>query len=136
MAEGELLQNVVLSLNPCPICVDAGEQEPMTFEEWASSEWGLPGSGGRYCLDKCHCVLLPPAIIDQFPALNEKVHLRGEEGTEILAVVDIYPGEMGLKDIKEKWMATRGRLPKEIYDMALEDIGPYLLRLMGEGAGA
>ncbi len=115
MADAELLQNIVLSRNPCPICLDAADQEPMTLEEWAESEWGLPGSSTRYCEDDCHCVLMPVALMDEFPAISERVHLRGEEGTDIRAIVEIGPAEAGLKEIMDKWNEDLGKIPEQFY---------------------
>jgi len=130
-----LLQNVILSSNPCPICVDAADQEPMTHDEWASSEWGLPGSSARYCEDDCHCILVPVDAMDKLPEISDLVKLRGEEGTEIRSVVDISPSEQGLKDIMEEWNAKYGKLPPEIYDMDVFEVETYLRKLIKEREG-
>ncbi len=134
--QGVPLQNQLLSTNPCPKCVEASDQEPMTLEEWAASVWGLPGSEGRYCGDFCHCVLAPADVLAEFPELDLNVKLRGEDGSEIGAVVDIGPAEEGLKDAMDEWNRTRGKLPKEIYDMPLDEIEGYLRKLMKGGAKA
>ena len=133
MPEGELLQNVVLSMNPCPICVDANGQQ-MTYEEWADSEYGLPGSSARYCEDDCHCILVPVEAMGELPEISDLVKLRGEEGTEIKSIVDISPSEQGLKDVMEEWNAKYGKLPPEIYSMDVMKVEAYLRKLM-EGMG-
>jgi len=129
MPEGELLQNVVLSRNPCPICIDANGRQ-MPYEEWADSEWGLPGSSARYCEDDCHCVLVPVEAIDELPEISKLVKLRGEEGTEIRSVVDITPSEQGLKEVMEEWNAMGMKLPPEIYKMDLFKVEAYLRKLI------
>lgn len=130
----ELLQNIVLSHNPCPICVDANGRT-MTLEEWVDSEWGLPGSDARYCSDDCHCVLVPVEVVSDFPAISDKVSLRGEEGTEIRAIVELSPSEEGLKDIMDAWNRDIGRLPQEIYRMPVMEIEAYLRKLYAEALG-
>ncbi len=124
----DLLQNVVLSQNPCPICMDANGRQ-MTYDEWAESEWGLPGSSARYCEDDCHCILIEAGLIDQFPAISEKAKLRGEEGTEILAIIELSPTEEGLKDIMDLWNKNLGKLPPEIYQMDAMKVEEYLRKL-------
>ncbi len=131
----ELLTNVILSSKPCPKCVEAAEQEPMTFAEWAASEWGLPGSDGRYCGGFCHCVLAPRDVIDEFPEISKQVKLRGEEGSEIGSVVDIGPAEKGLKEVMEYWNANYGKLPPEIYDMNVFVVEGYLRKLIKARGG-
>jgi hypothetical protein len=128
----ELLANQILSTDPCPICQDAAAQDPMTYEDWANSEWGLPGSDARYCGDNCHCVLAPEDVLAEFPALDNLVALRGEEGSDIAAVIDITPNEKGLKDAMDEWNATRGKLPPEIYEMDVFEVEAYLRKLMGK----
>lgn len=135
MADELRLKNVTLSSKPCPICVDAGEQEPMTEAEWAASEWGLPGSSARYCDENCHCALVPEAVLSEFPAINAQVKLRGEEGTEVRAVVELAPSEEGLKEIMDKWNRDLGKLPPVIYDMELYDVEPYLRKLYAQTLG-
>jgi hypothetical protein len=129
MAEGELLQNVVLSRNPCPICVDANGQQ-MTYEEWADSEWGLPGSSARYCEDDCHCILVPVDAMEELPEISEQAKLRGEEGSELLSIIEITPSEQGLKEVMEEWNVKYGKLPPEIYDMDVFEVEAYLRKLM------
>lgn len=131
----ELLKNIILSSNPCPVCIAAADQEPMTLDQWAESEWGLPGSSARYCEDACHCALIPEGVLDEFPAINERVKLRGEEGTEIRAVVKLSPSEDGLKDIMDAWNRDLGRLPQEIYRMPAKEIEAYLRKLYEERVG-
>lgn len=119
------LQNVVLSTRSCPICVDANGRI-MTYEEWADSEWGLPGSDARYCSDACHCILVPVDALAGLPEISKQVALRGEKGSEIQAVVDIFPKEQGLKEIMDEWNAEIGKLPQEIYDMEVMKVEAYL----------
>jgi hypothetical protein len=130
MAEAVLLRNVICSSNPCPICVDAAEQDPMTYEEWADSEWGLPGSSARYCEDDCHCILVPEDALDELPEISEMVRLRGEEGSELPSIVEIGPSEQGLKDVMEEWNANYGPLPPEIYDMGVFEVEAYLRKII------
>lgn len=130
----EQLQNVVLSHNPCPVCVDANGRV-MSYEEWASSEWGLPGTSARYCEDDCHCVLVPVEVLAEFPAISEKAALRGEEGSTIRATVDLSPAEDGLKDIMDTWNRDLGKLPPEIYKMPVMEVEAYLRRLYRELMG-
>jgi hypothetical protein len=132
MPDMELLRNVALSSNICPTCLDAAQQEPMTYEEWANSEWGLPGSDARYCAEACHCVLMPDDIIDQFPAINDKVKLRGDEGSDIRGSVELAPSEHSLKEIMDQWNEEIGTLPKEIYGMPVGEVEAYLRKLYGE----
>jgi hypothetical protein len=124
-------RNVLLSSNPCPKCIEASEADPMTETEWAFSEWGMPGTDGRYCGDSCHCLLVEEGIEVPEPLFG-KEKLRGDEDSDIRKVVEIGPKEMGLKDIKEKWMSLYERLPKEIYKMTVDEIGPYLKSLMAQ----
>lgn len=125
-----LLENVILSTNPCPLCQEAAKQPPMTIQDWADSVWGLPGSDGRYCGDFCHCILMPIDMLEEFPAINEQIKLRGEEGSEVPAIVDISPREEGLKAAMDEWNADFGKLPPEIYDMDLYKVEDYLRTLM------
>ena len=134
MAEGELLQNVVLSRNPCPICADANGRR-MTLEEWAESEWGLPGSSARYCEDDCHCILIPAAVLPEFPAVSKQAKLRGETASEIRATVDLAPSEEGLKDIMDRWNEEIGQLPPEIYSMDVSKVEAYLRKLYRKRVG-
>lgn len=136
MSDAELLKNVLMSTDPCPICVDAADQEPMTYDDWADSEWGLPGSDARYCGDHCHCVLVPEDVLDEFPAISDLAVLRGETGSELKAIVDVGPREEGLKAVMDEWNASYGKLPDEIYDMELDEIEPYLRARMKERSGS
>jgi len=135
MPEGELLQNVICSMNPCPICLDAADEEPMTYDEWAGSEYGLPGSSGRYCEDDCHCILVPVDAMGELPEIDNLVKLRGEEGTEITSIVEIGPSEQGLKEAMEEWNRLYGKLPPEIYGMDVMQVEAYLRKLMAGMAG-
>ena len=137
MAEetGEMkYSNAILSSNPCPLCIEASEQKPMTEQEWRDSPWGLPGSSGRYCGDECHCLMVEEGVEIPEPLIG-KEKLRGEEGTDIRSIVDIGPTEKSLKNLKESWMAKYGRLPKEIYQMPINEIGDYLRALMAQMEG-
>jgi len=120
-----MLQNVILSTNPCPICKDANGRT-MSYEDWANSEWGLPGSSARYCEDACHCILVPVDALPELPEISKMVKLRGEDGSEIKAVVDIFPKEQGLKEIMDEWNDELGKLPDEIYDMDVMKVEAYL----------
>jgi hypothetical protein len=123
----ELLQNVVLSRNPCPICQDANGRQ-LTYEEWAMSRWGLPGSSARYCEDDCHCILVPVAALPDLPEISEQAALRGEEGSEIVSIIELSPAEQGLKEIMDLWNEELGKLPDKIYDMDVFEVEAYLRR--------
>jgi hypothetical protein len=127
------LTNVVLSHNPCPDCV-ACNAKSMTFEEWESSEWGLPGSSGRVCEDDCHCVLVPNEALADLPAIGDKVKLRGDEDADIRKIVDIGPRELSLKELMERYyeLTSGKKLPKEIYTMPFEKILSYLKQKIEE----
>lgn len=132
----DLLQNVILSSGPCPICEDAANQDPMTYDDWASSEWGLPGTSARYCDSNCHCLLVPVDAIGELPEISKLVKLRGEEGTEIGSVVDISPSEQGLKEVMEEWNAMGMQLPSEIYSMDVMKVEAYLRNLIRKLEGS
>lgn len=121
----EILQNVVLSRNPCPICLDANGRQ-MTYDEWAASEWGLPGSSVRYCEDDCHCILVPLEAMPHLPEISKQAALRGETGSELLQIVELGPEEEGLKEIMDLWNEEIGKLPDEIYDMDVYEVEAYL----------
>lgn len=122
MAE-TLYSNLIASTNPCPMCIEASEQAPMTLDEWRESEWGLPGSSGRYCEDDCHCILVPEELLPAFPALAEDgAKLRGEPGSDIRAVIDIGPNEERLKTLMETFNRKIGKLPKDIYSMPVDEV--------------
>lgn len=128
------LQNVILSSNPCPICIGAGGQSPMTLAEWRASSFGDTDSKKRYCNLKahsCHCILVPTGLLDELPAIGEKVKLRGDEGTDIKPIVDIHPNEVILKELMEEYNATIGVLPREIYTMPIDDVIPFLREKLG-----
>jgi len=133
MAEPEVFYtNLVLSHNPCPICVQAGDERPMTEQEWRDSEYGLPGSDGRYCGDCCHCLLVEAGTdISELLIGNDK--LRGDEESDVRKIIELGPREQALKDLMEEWYARGNRvLPPEIYDMEFGEIAPYLKKLMGK----
>ena len=115
--------NVLASTNPCPACVEASEQSPMTLDEWRASEWGLPGSSGRYCEDDCHCILIPEELLPEFPQLAEGgPKLRGEPGSDIRAIVEIGPNEEKLKLLMEIFNENIGKLPKDIYSLPIDEV--------------
>lgn len=123
------LKNVILSSNPCPICKDAARQPAMTLKEWRKSPWGDTDSKKRYCNLKahnCHCLLVPVEKFIDLPEIGKQVKLRSDKETDILAIVEIHPNEILLKDLMDEYNATIGKLPDEIYDMPLEDVIPYL----------
>jgi hypothetical protein len=130
MAEDKLI-NVILSSNPCPKCVEASHSEPMTLEGWRKSEWGLPGSSGRYCKSYCHCILVPVGMLEELPNIKKLVE-KADETISLKAIVDIHPNEEVLKELMDEWNETRGKLPPEIYDMDIEDVIAYLKKLMGK----
>jgi len=122
----QLLDNVILSLNPCPQCIDAAGAGSMTYQEWGSSSYGLPGSSGRYCEDDCHCILLPVAMKKEFPEIGKRILLRGDKDSGIPRVVVIGEGEMELIALMERWNAEIGVLPKDIYRMTVLDALAFL----------
>ena len=120
------LQNVVLSSRPCPDCQEA-DGMVMTYDEWAASQWGLPGSSGRVCEDDCHCTLIPVDMLDDFPGISDRVKLRGDKDSDIRGMVEIGPNEGGLKQLMQDWYELGNDiLPREIYDMDFDAIEPYL----------
>jgi hypothetical protein len=131
MAEMRLM-NVILSTNPCPKCKEASASEPMTLKEWKRSEWGLPGSGGRYCKSNCHCVLVPTELLPELPNIMKRIRDEEAKETKPRAIVDIYPNELLLKELMDEYNARFGKLPQEIYRMSLEDVISYLKKLLGE----
>jgi hypothetical protein len=73
-------------------------------------------------------------MMGELPELGgESIKLRGDKDTDIEAIVEVGPDEAGLKKLMEDWYAAgNAKLPKEIYDMDFEDIGPYLKKLLGK----
>ncbi|MCK5127914.1 MAG: hypothetical protein KAR42_16775 [candidate division Zixibacteria bacterium] len=129
------LKNIILSSNPCPICVDAARQPPMTKSNWKISPFGLTDSKKRYCnlkANSCHCILVPPELIEELPELGKKIKLRGDPDSDIRKIVDIGPNEERLKNLMDQYNATIGKLPDEIYDMPLDEVTPYLEKLLKE----
>ena len=132
-----LLRNQTTSSNVCPRCQEAAQLEPMTHKEWQASEYGLPGSSGRYCEDDCHCILLPSDWAVDLPTIPpaDDIKLRGDKGTDIRPVVDIGPNEELLKKLMDLYNQRLGKLPQEIYDMPIESVIPYLQKkLYQEGS--
>ena len=84
--KGAKLKNIILSSNPCPICIDAARQLPMTKTDWRNSRWGLTDSKKRYCnlkANSCHCILVPIQLISELPPKGKKVLLRGDKKTDM-----------------------------------------------------
>jgi hypothetical protein len=128
--------NIILSSNPCPVCLEA-EGKVMTLPEWRKSRYGLPNSKKRYCNLKkfsCHCLMLEVGLVDQFPRIGKGVKLRSDPDTDIKAVVDIHPNEKVLMELMDEYNATKGRLPDEFYEIPLEQCIPFLRKLLGKGA--
>lgn len=124
MAEDRLV-NIVTSNNPCPICASINGMT-MTLQEWEASPYGVPGSDGRYCDGSCHCILVPDTLIDRFDWIDPNYVPRGDPGSTIGPVIEIFPNERALADLMNDWNARFGRLPKEIYQMPVMDGWKYL----------
>ena len=124
--------NIVLSSNPCPICIGANGKT-MTLAKWKVSPYGLTDSKKRYCNIKtvgCHCILVPKEMVDLLPDVGKRIKLRGDEVTDIKPIVYIHPNEEQLKNLMERYNFEVGTLPAEIYDMPLNKIIPYLRGLL------
>ncbi len=133
--KGAKLKNIILSSNPCPICVNAARQPAMTKSNWKISPFGLTDSKKRYCnltAHNCHCILVPPELIEELPDLGKKIKLRGDPDSDIRKIIDIGPNEDHLKNLMDQYNATIGKLPEEIYDMPIQDVAPYLEKLLKE----
>jgi hypothetical protein len=80
--------------------------------------------------------LAPPDVLAEFPELDLSVKLRGEEGSEIGAVVDIGTAESDLSDVLEEWVKRHGfgHLPPEVYEMDPFEVADYLRGLMGKAS--
>lgn len=126
------LTNVVLSSHPCPVCVEANGKT-MTMTQWRKSKYGVPGSNKRYCKKYCHCILVLEEMIPKLPQMGKNIMLRGDDGSDIKPVTEIFPNEMELAALMDEYNATIGKLPDEIYDMPLLDVIPYLRKLLGKG---
>ena len=122
----ELLENINLSANTCPSCIDAAGSAPKTYAEWDGSEWGLPTSSGRYCEDDCHCLLVPIELKDEFPEIGKRSLLRGDKGSDIPKIIEIGAGEADLIALMERYNDEIGILPKAIYAMTVEDALAFL----------
>ena len=130
---GAKLKNVILSSNPCPICVDAAKKAPMVKSKWKVSRFGMTDSKKRYCnltAHNCHCILVPTQLISELPAKGKKVLLRGDKDSDIRRIIDIGPRENRLKNLMDRYNAEIGKLPPEIYDMPVLEIAPYLQKLL------
>ena len=131
--KGAKLKNIILSSNPCPICIDAARQSPMIKTKWRNSRWGMTDSKKRYCNlhgHNCHCILVPTQLISELPAKGKKVLLRGDKDSDIRPIIEIGPRENQLKNLMDKYNAKIGKLPPEIYDMPIDEIAPYLQKLL------
>lgn len=126
--------NLILSSNPCPKCLEAAAQDSMTIEEWKASEWGLPGSSGRYCEDDCHCLLVPAGVAIPEPLFG-KEKLRGEEKTDIKKAIEFGSAELELKELMDRWNMLYGKLPPEIYKMPVDKVADYLRALLAQMEG-
>lgn len=126
--------NVVLSSNPCPDCKRANGMT-MTMPEWKTSVFGIPGSDKRVCDGHCHCVFVPEDMMKEFPEIDKRTLLRGDELTDIGKTVDIYPNELRLKELMDEYNFRIGKLPPEIYDMPLNEVADYLAKLLAEKGG-
>lgn len=107
----------------------------MELQEWQASSFGDTDSKKRYCNLKahsCHCILVPEDMLDELPAIGEKVKLRGDEGTDVKPIVDIHPNEIILKELMEEYNATIGVLPKVIYTMEMDAVIPFLKGKLGQ----
>ena len=126
--------NINLSSNPCPVCKEANGKS-MTLEEWKKSPYGLTDSKKRYCNLKgyrCHCIMVPTEMLPELPEIGKRVKLRSDEDSDIRSIVDFHPNEQTLKELMDEYNATIGKLPKEIYDMPIDEIIPYLKKLLGK----
>jgi len=134
MSESEVkYTNLVLSSSPCPRCIEAADLEPMTADEWRDSEYGLPGSDGRFCSENCHCLLVPNDIdVSDIEPLFGKEKLRGEEDTDIRKVVEFGSAELELKELMDLWNARHGKLPAEIYKLPVGKVADYLKALLAQ----
>ena len=124
--------NIVLSSNPCPICIRANGKT-MTLAKWKVSPYGLTDSKKRYCNIKtasCHCILVPEDMVSLLPDIGKKIKLRGDKVTDIKHIVDIHPNEMALEELMNRYIEEIGTLPPEIYEMAIGEIAPYLIKLL------
>ena len=130
------LVNTVLSSRPCPDC-SACDGMSMTYDEWASSEFGLPGSSGRICGGNCHCVLVPDDMVDELSNLGDD-KLRGDEETDIRRIIDIGPAESDLKELMQQWYTKTGgkKLPPNIYSMPFDKVLPYMKKALAKLGGA
>jgi len=132
--KGAKLKNIILSSNPCPICIDAARQLPMVKTKWRNSRWGLTDSKKRYCnlkANSCHCILVPPQMMDLLPDVGERIPLRGDRRSDIRGIIEIGPNELELQLLMDEYNFTVGTLPSEIYDMPLEEVAEYLRGLLG-----
>ena len=127
-----LYTNIVLSSGPCPVCAEASGKE-MTLKEWAASKYGTPGSKKRYCClrgNNCHCILAPVAALAQFPAIGEKVMLRGDFDTDIPAIIEIMPGETMLEMLLKKYEAKVGKIPTQVWYMSIKEAIEFLTKAL------
>lgn len=132
----DLLINVLQSGKPCPSCVSASSEPPQSFTWWESSTWGLPGSPGRICNGNCHCVLIPVDTLEKFPEikdLNLNIKLRGDKGSDIGKVIDIFPQEKTMIDLIVRYEAQVGKLPKGFYYQTIPEAIVFLRNALKGG---
>ena len=113
----KLLFNLIQSTNPCPSCEDASGASSMTLADWEGSAFGVPGSGGRYCEDNCHCLLIPDGT--ELPRLGPEL-LRGDKGSDIPKITDPFPLEIRLDELSIQYRAEIGNIPGRYLRMTVE----------------
>lgn len=123
--DGTVYQNVALSSDPCPVCLEANGQE-MTLGEWQDSEYGMPGSDQRYCGDNCHCILVPTDALASLPAIGEMAKLREDDNSDIGAVVDVGPNEQEMQNLVDEYTTKIGELPRNLFDMPIDEMIDFL----------
>lgn len=110
----------------CPDCVERGNGEFRTFDEWKSI--GLPGFGSTLCGTRCRCVIIPEDIVKIFPSIRgDTINLRDDENLIISKKIE-YSKYTKLDRLIEKYKQITGRsetgqfkggdiLPKEYYNI-------------------
>ena len=124
----ELLFNLIQSTNPCPSCEDASGSDSMTLAQWEGSSFGVPGSGGRFCEDNCHCILVPDGT--ELPTLGTDL-LRGQKGTDIPPITSEFPLELEFEELSIQWRAKFGDMPGRFLRMDL----PTLIKTLESELG-
>ena len=62
---------VAVLVNTCPDCLE-NHGRSMTWDEWESSRFGLPRSGGTVCRENCRCVLVISEATELEPLIRRK----------------------------------------------------------------